>query len=419
MAPLIRACLAATAEESSHLIVVSDAEGMLLWIEGDPRVRLRAADSMNFAEGTLWSERGAGTNAIGTAIAARHAVQVFATEHFNEVVQEWTCAAAPVRDPDTGEFLGVIDLTGVKATVHPHSMAVATATAKAVEAQLRCEMLDRDRRLLRRYGEQLMAATEPRALVASSGRVIAAQPRGWLAPRLTPPAGGGRLALDDRAEALAQALGPEEAYLVRLVPPKAPGRGPAPRLTLLGAEPHAAIAGQTARLRMRQAEILTLLCSAEEGCTGEELSVGIYGTPSRGGAIRVEIFRLRKLLGEVIGTEPYRLVSGVVSDVAEVRALLHRGQLREAAARYAGPVLARSRAPGVVEIRETLDRWVRQSVLTAGDPEALWAWLQTSSGDVDLAAWQRLLANVPFADPRRSRASARVAQLRAGAAAAG
>ena len=45
---------------------------------------MRAADSMNFAEGSLWSEPGAGTNAIGTALAVDHAVQVFGPEHFNE-----------------------------------------------------------------------------------------------------------------------------------------------------------------------------------------------------------------------------------------------------------------------------------------------------------------------------------------------
>src|ERR1700761_2484571 len=181
MAPLIRSCLAATADESQHLIVVSDAHGVLLWVEGNATVRLRAADSMNFAEGSLWSEGGAGTNAIGTAIAAEHAVQVFASEHFNEVVQRWTCAAAPVHDPDTGQLIGVIDLTGEMRTVHPHSMAVATATAQAVEAQLRCEMLDRDARLLARHGDRLLSGADHRALVAPSGRVIAAQPVGWVA----------------------------------------------------------------------------------------------------------------------------------------------------------------------------------------------------------------------------------------------
>jgi transcriptional regulator of acetoin/glycerol metabolism len=111
-APLITACLGPIAEASGHLLVVSDADGTLLWIDAPPSVRLAAAEAMNFAEGAGWGERHAGTNAVGTALAVDHAVQVFAAEHFNEVVQEWTCAAAPVHDPDTDALLGVIDLTG-------------------------------------------------------------------------------------------------------------------------------------------------------------------------------------------------------------------------------------------------------------------------------------------------------------------
>ena len=55
---------------------------------------------MNFAEGTLWSEGGAGTNAIGTAIAVDHAVQVFGPEHFSDPVQRWTCCGR--ADPRPG-----------------------------------------------------------------------------------------------------------------------------------------------------------------------------------------------------------------------------------------------------------------------------------------------------------------------------
>ena len=108
------------------------------------------------------------------------------------------------------------------------------------------------------------------------------------------------------------------------------------------------------------------------------------------------------------------------SDVAEVCGLLHRGRVRDAAARYPGPLLPRSRAPGVVHEREGLEGWMRQSVMSAGDQDALWAWLQTTSGATDLPAWQRLLVNLPFADPRRSLAASRIAQLRAdGESAAG
>jgi hypothetical protein len=377
---------------------------------------MRAADSMNFAEGTLWSEGGAGTNAIGTALAAEHAVQVFASEHFSEVVQGWTCAAAPVHDPDTGQVIGVIDLTGEMSTVHPHSMAVATATAQAVEAQLRCQMLVRDGRLLARYGEQLTGGSGPCALVAPSGRVIASQPLGWLPmERLHLPPGGGELPLDATRSLVAEVLGCEEAYVLRASIPSSTRGTPRPALSLslLGRDrADADLSGRRLALRLRHAEILTLLCSHPDGMTSEELSAGVYGHGSRGGSIRVEISRLRKLLGDCVETEHYRLRVGVSSDVSQVCGLLHRGAVREAAQRYSGPLLPSSSAPGVVREREALESWMRQSVMSAGDQEALWAWLQTASGSGDLAAWQRLLSNLAFQDPRRSLAASRIGQLR-------
>ena len=240
MAPLIRSCLAASADESRHLIVVSDANGVLLWVEGNPSVRLRAADSMNFAEGTLWSEGGAGTNAIGTALAAEHAVQVFASEHFNEVVQAWTCAAAPVHDPDTGQVIGVIDLTGEMATVHPHSMAVATATAQAVEAQLRCEMLDRDGRLLGRYGDQPHGRLRA-ARAGGAERARDRQPAARLAAggAAHAPARRRRRSSCSGGIAVAEALGCEDAYLrARHAREPAPrGHTAAPVLSLTPARP--------------------------------------------------------------------------------------------------------------------------------------------------------------------------------------
>jgi transcriptional regulator of acetoin/glycerol metabolism len=145
-APLIRGCLSSTAVAAGHLIAVSDADGMLLWIEGPARLRFEAAESMNFTEGAGWSECAAGTNGIGTALAARHAVQVFAAEHFHEVLHRWTCAAAPVHDPDTGRLLGIVGVTGMLSTVHPHTFGCIVATARAVESELRCLMLERDAR---------------------------------------------------------------------------------------------------------------------------------------------------------------------------------------------------------------------------------------------------------------------------------
>jgi signal transduction histidine kinase len=236
-APLIRECLTSIADESEHLIVVSDASGVLLQLEGNARVRSQAADSMNFTVGALWSENGAGTNAIGTALAADHAVQIFATEHFIEVVQAWTCAAAPVHDPETGELLGVIDLTGLEKDVHPHSLAVATTTARAVEGHLRHLMQERDARLRARYHDQITGPGR-RALVSPAGRLVADDFRGWPPDtRLELPPGGGDLVLPSGERAVAEPVGNEEAFIVRELRARfAPPRVPRDRLGRLADE---------------------------------------------------------------------------------------------------------------------------------------------------------------------------------------
>jgi hypothetical protein len=102
----------------------------------------------------------------------------------------------------------------------------------------------------------------------------------------------------------------------------------------------------------------------------------------------------------------------VDSDVADVFALLERGDVREAAQRYEAPLLPRSEAPGIARERDALEGWLRHAVMTGDDAEALWAWTRSSSGRDDLAAWKRLLANLDYADPRRSLAASRVGALR-------
>jgi GAF domain-containing protein len=411
-APLIRDCMAGIADDAAHLMVISDADGTLLWLEGAPRVRLAAANSMNFAVGALWSESGAGTNAIGTALAADHAVQVFAAEHFNEVVQAWTCAAAPVHDPETGRVLGIVDLTSKMSTVHPHSFAVAVATAGAVEAQLRVSMHERDLRMRSRYHDLVEDGRDPRALVLESGRVIASRPGGWTgSERLSLPRWGGPFELPSGVHAFAEPLDREGAYLVRrlaLGPEMAPS---VLDLHLLDREPVMVLGGRTLPLRRRQAEILALLCLRPEGCTTEELGTDLYGDDASNSSVRGEVSRLRKL-GVPISTEPYRLTVPAESDVCRVQAMLRRGAVREAAEHYPGPLLPHSDAPGVVRHRDELDGWLRHAVLTGDDREALWAWLQSPAGSADVGAWKHALAGLDFRDPRRSQAAAQLGRLR-------
>jgi hypothetical protein len=135
MMPLIRRLLTEDADEAGHIVAIGDARGRLLWVEGHHRLRTRA-ERMHFVEGALWSERGAGTNAPGTALALDTPVQIRAGEHFGLGVQDWSCVAAPVHDPLSGHLLGVIDLTGGPDVAGPRTLALVRACAAAVEAGL-------------------------------------------------------------------------------------------------------------------------------------------------------------------------------------------------------------------------------------------------------------------------------------------
>ena len=137
--PIFRNLLGGLADDGEHLMAVCDAYGRLLWVEGTAKV-LRGAEQMNFVPGARWDEAHAGTNAPGTALAIDHPLQIFATEHFSRPVQRWTCAAAPIHDPGTGQLLGAIDVTGGDHLANPHSLALVRATALAAEAYLSSQL---------------------------------------------------------------------------------------------------------------------------------------------------------------------------------------------------------------------------------------------------------------------------------------
>jgi hypothetical protein len=341
LAAALEPALRAISGAGEHVLAVSDADGLLLWVDGDARARAAAAQEMNMVAGARFSEPVAGTNAIGTALAADHPVQVFAAEHFSEHSQWWTCVAAPIRDPATRHVLGAVNVTARMETVHPASLGLVVAVASMFEASL---------------GE-----VPEGGLVLPSGR---------------PPA---TVAID--------ALGRDRASV--------------------------ALDGRDLGLSLRHSEILVLLAAHPAGLTAEQLAIALHGDSGKPVTARAELSRLRRLLPDCIGTEPYRLAANVDGDFAQVRRLLEAGRVGDAVARYPGALLPRSEAPGVAEIRQELDGWIRRSVMGAEDVEALWAWLGTPSGADDLSAWKRFLANLPYGDGRRGLAAARLERLRA------
>lgn len=161
--PVIRRLLVEDATSSGVMVAISAADGTLLWVEGDSTA-CHKAEAMNFVPGADWSERGAGTNAPGTALALDAEVQILGTEHYSRIVQPWSCTAVPVHDPVTGALIGAIDLTGDSQVASPQTLALVRATVVAVENHL-----------------ALLRFTEPRRDVAGVPRltVLGAERPHW------------------------------------------------------------------------------------------------------------------------------------------------------------------------------------------------------------------------------------------------
>ncbi|MCW3046154.1 MAG: putative phytochrome sensor protein [Solirubrobacterales bacterium] len=173
------------------------------------------------------------------------------------------------------------------------------------------------------------------------------------------------------------------------------------------------LSGRDLPLTRRHTEIVVLLGARRTAMTTEELALALYGERGRPGTVRTELFRLRKLMGPWLNAGRDGLTLSIDADFLTVQAHLRAGDPRRAAEQYPGPLLPRSEAPGVVELREELDAWVRRAVIATEDREALWAWLESSSGRDDRPGLKRFLADLPFDDPRRALAASRLGQLRA------
>lgn len=408
--PILRETLTTIADEASHIMIVTDAQGLILWREGAADVR-RQADRIALTEGAVWSEDAIGTNGMGTALAADQPVQIHSAEHLVRRIHAWTCAAAPVHDPDTGKLIGAVDVSGPLRTVHPAMMALVTAAAQLAEGQLRVRMAAADEQLRARNMRHLIALGDaPGALLTPSGRVLAVQPLAWLPDRLDVPSGADRIELGDGREAVVEQL--DEGYLLR-IPGPVLRRRPLLRLKLLGSgQPAAVVGGREIALTLRRAEVLALLLLHPAGLTAEQLMLQLYGDEGNPATVRAEMHRLRSLLGQgVLDTKPYRIIADVSGDVTDVQSALRTGDLTKALDLYSGPLLGRSDAPALRVERDELDATLRRAVLDSADAELVWRFAQTPTGAEDLEIFEVLDRRLPAADHRRPAVSARLERL--------
>jgi len=370
---MIRALLLpGDAAESGVVVAVGDASGRLLWVEGDRDLRRRTGE-MGFVAGANWSEDAVGTAAPGTALRLGRSVQIHGAEHFNRLVQPWSCTAAPVHDPETRRIVGVIDVTGGVEAASPQAQLLVDATARAVESEL------------------LVARLRARAEAAASAPSVVSRRsgRGPTARSTARPA----------AHATLRVLGRDRALLESGEDPNE------------GASPSTVVSA-------RHAEILLMLATHRQGLSADALGALVYGAQASAETLRPELVRLRRVLegaAPQLGLEsrPYRLTGRIETDAQHVISLLDRGAHRVALAAYPGPVLPDSVAPGVEELRAAVRTALRETLLAEAGIDVLLAYADTPEGAEDPEVLRLCLTHLPPRSPRRAGLVARIERLEA------
>lgn len=309
----IRSVLGSVADASRFIVVVTDLDGVILWREGSARV-LMQADTLGFGVGATWTEDHVGTNAIGTALAEAAPVQLFSAEHFEEGQIPWYCTAAPLHDPRTGALLGVVDVSGPALTLHPAITALVETAARLAEAQLWRRHQERLERL-RRSAEHVLATT--------SGPLLLVDEHGWVAHHAG-VAARDRIAVPDEHRALAvPGLGlciPERLVDGWLVRPTPAAQAVSATLDLRVDEAVLEVSSAEGRWRTpltpRHAAILDQLHrSGRSGLSAAQLSHAIFGDDAHQVTVRAEVSRLRRTVGALVATAPYRIAAEVTFEV--------------------------------------------------------------------------------------------------------
>ncbi|WP_370614267.1 hypothetical protein [Mumia sp. Pv 4-285] len=306
-------------DSAGMLLAVTSADARILWRAGPAPMR-KYADELGMVPGATWAEGNVGTNGIGTALVEGKPIGIHQAEHFAEGHLPWSCAAAPIRDPLTGEQVGAVDLSYRTATVNPLALPHVVMAAQLAEAQLRQRYHESADRLRTHAAPMLARLGGPAIAVTRDG--ICAAAVGTDAPsRLTLPSDikPGVVWLPGIGTVIAEPV--PDGWLLRLADD---GSEEEPmtvvRLDLTVSPAVVAITGQSGSwshtLSPRHSEIMLSLALHPKGRSASELADDLFADAARTVTVRAEMSRLRRTLGGVLSAMPYRISEHVRADAA-------------------------------------------------------------------------------------------------------
>lgn len=154
-------------------VVLTDTDGVILHMVAAPDFAAEV-EPLGLRPGVVWSETEAGTNGMGTCLAAAAPVSVRRDEHFYTQFTGLTCSAVPVYDP-SGEITAVLDVSSRSSLAQQHLLVLLGMTARMIENRL-IDACFRHAHPLHFHSRPEFVYTlhEGRLAVADDGRILAA-----------------------------------------------------------------------------------------------------------------------------------------------------------------------------------------------------------------------------------------------------
>ena len=154
--------------DGQGVVVLSDAEGFIIFALGDERtMRETTAPEL----GNDCREATMGTNGVGTCLAIKKPIQIWAEEHYYQGNHIWYCSGAPIFEP-TGNLLGCLNVTGTWQSVHAHTLGMVLGMANAIERQIKINQItDENQKVIRKQEITLNLITDGVLIVDTTGRI--------------------------------------------------------------------------------------------------------------------------------------------------------------------------------------------------------------------------------------------------------
>ncbi|MEJ8850566.1 sigma-54-dependent Fis family transcriptional regulator [Variovorax rhizosphaerae] len=120
--------------DTEMAVLLTDTDGVILHMVSSPEFAAEVGP-LGLRAGGIWSETEAGTNGMGTCLAAASPVCVRREDHFYTQFTQLTCSAVPVCDP-AGNIVAALDVTSRSSLMQQHLLVLLTMTARMIENRL-------------------------------------------------------------------------------------------------------------------------------------------------------------------------------------------------------------------------------------------------------------------------------------------